>query len=63
MFLLKKNFLQVCNVFYSDRNLRMLRRTVCSLQIEAAGFSETTVNLYQTTRRHIPEDNILYSPP
>jgi hypothetical protein len=30
-----------------------------ALMMEAASTSETSVNLYQTTRRNIPEDNHL----
>jgi hypothetical protein len=30
-----------------------------TLQLKAAGYSETTVNIYQTTWHHIPEDGNL----
>jgi hypothetical protein len=37
----------------------MLCSLVSTLKIEAARFSETTINVYQTTRHHIPEGNNL----
>jgi hypothetical protein len=32
-----------------------------TLKMEAVFASETSVNIYQTTRRHIPEDSTLHS--
>jgi hypothetical protein len=32
-------------------------RTIVALMMKAVSTSETTVNLYQTTRRNIPEDS------
>jgi hypothetical protein len=29
--------------------------------MEAVGSSETSINFYKTTRRHIPEDSIIQS--
>jgi hypothetical protein len=35
-------------------------RAMIALMMEASGASEKSVNVYQTTRRNIPEDNHLH---
>jgi hypothetical protein len=43
----------------SEMLLRVVWRLAIALMMEAVSISETSVSIYQTTRRNIPEDNHL----
>jgi hypothetical protein len=47
-----------CVIYFTSTELLYLHNE--TVKMEAVGFYETPVNLYQTTRRHIIEHNILH---
>jgi hypothetical protein len=53
-----------CDAVYSETNLLIFRKNLLpptsTLKWKVTSSSETAINFYQITRRHIPEDNDLY---
>jgi len=46
---------------YEKRAAVIFRVETAVLNMEAAGFSETSICIYQTVRRHIPEEESFHS--
>jgi hypothetical protein len=48
-----------CSLVYTDRRFKGIASIIRAMIIEAASSSETSVSVYQSTRRDMPEDSNL----